>query len=202
MAEMPHPQPQHSPLIEAHEAMHQRTQHQQTAQAERTRCYQEHAEAVLRLALTYLKDRARAEDLTHDVFERLWRQQGYDPSQGSLRSYLLMMTRSMALNLINQGSNRRSILQRWRTEFRQEQASHEQTLLAADRSAALQLCLAKLSSQQRSVLELCFIKGLPQAEVAEQLGLPLGTVKTHARRGLMAIRSLLEHSELNERLLE
>ena len=202
MAEMPHPQPQHSPLIEAHEGMHQRTQHQQTAQAERTRCYQEHAEAVLRLALTYLKDRARAEDLTHDVFERLWRQQGYDPSQGSLRSYLLMMTRSMALNLINQGSNRRSILQRWRTEFRQEQASHEQTLLAADRSAALQLCLAKLSSQQRSVLELCFIKGLPQAEVAEQLGLPLGTVKTHARRGLMAIRSLLEHSELNERLLE
>lgn len=202
MAEMPHPQMQHSPLIEAHEAMHKRTQHQQTAQAERTRCYQEHAEAVLRLALTYLKDRARAEDLTHDVFERLWRQQSYEPSQGSLRSYLLMMTRSMALNLINQGSNRRSILQRWRTEFRQEQASHEQTLLAADRSAALQLCLAKLSNQQRSVLELCFIKGLQQAEVAEELGLPLGTVKTHARRGLMAIRSLLEHSELNERLLE
>ena len=202
MAEIPHPQTQHSPLIKASEAMDPRTQHQQTAQAERTRCYQEHAEAVLRLALTYLKDRARAEDLTHDVFERLWRQQSYDPSQGSLRSYLLMMTRSMALNLINQGTNRRSILQRWRKEFRHEQASHEQTLLAADRSAALQLCLAKLSSQQRSVLELCFIKGLPQAKVAEQLGLPLGTVKTHARRGLMAIRSLLEHSELNERLLE
>ena len=67
----------------------------------RQQSYEEHAEAVLRLAKTFLKDRAKAEDLTHDVFERLWRTNQYQKSKGSLRSYLLMMTRSMALNHLN-----------------------------------------------------------------------------------------------------
>ena len=62
----------------------------------RQESYQEHAEAVLRLAKTYLKDQAKAEDLTHDVFERLWRGNQFQADKGSLRSYLLMMTRSMA----------------------------------------------------------------------------------------------------------
>ena len=68
----------------------------------RKQSYQDHAEAVLRLAKTYLKDQAKAEDLTHDVFERLWRGNKYQEDKGSLRSYLLLMTRSMALNLLNQ----------------------------------------------------------------------------------------------------
>ena len=58
----------------------------------RQQSYEEHAEAVLRLAKTYFKDQAKAEDLTHDVFERLWRGNQFQESRGSLRSYLLMMT--------------------------------------------------------------------------------------------------------------
>ena len=54
----------------------------------RQQSYQEHAEAVLRLAKTYLKDQAKAEDLTHDVFERLWRGNQFQEDRGSLRSYL------------------------------------------------------------------------------------------------------------------
>ena len=77
----------------------------------RKQSYQDHAEAVLRLAKTYLKDQAKAEDLTHDVFERLWRGNQFQEDKGSLRSYLLMMTRSMALNQLNQHKNRRSILE-------------------------------------------------------------------------------------------
>ena len=63
----------------------------------RQRSYQEHAQAVLRLAKTFFKDQAQAEDLTHDVFERLWRNNQFEEDKGSLRSYLLLMTRSMAL---------------------------------------------------------------------------------------------------------
>ena len=162
---------------------------------QRQRSYQEHAEAVLRLARTYLKDQAKAEDLTHDVFERLWRGNKYQEDKGSLRSYLLLMTRSMALNLLNQAKNRRSILERWRGEFKEGTPSPESELQARDRAAKLQLYLAKLSSKQRLIVELCYLQGKTQQQIADKLAMPLGSVKTNARRGLIALRQMLEREE-------
>jgi len=52
--------------------------------------------------------------------------------------------------------------------------------------------LAELTPQQRQVLELAYYRDLTQPEIAAELALPLGTVKTHARRGLQAMRRLLE----------
>ena len=160
----------------------------------RRQSYQQHAEAVLRLAKTYLKDQAKAEDLTHDVFERLWRGNQFQEDKGSLRSYLLMMTRSMALNQLNQNNNRRSILERWRGEFKQQTESSEPELQASERAAELQLCIAKLSEKQRQIIEQCYLQGKTQQQIADDLAMPLGSVKTNARRGLMAIRQMLERS--------
>ena len=161
----------------------------------RKQSYQDHAEAVLRLAKTYLKDQAKAEDLTHDVFERLWRGNKYQEDKGSLRSYLLLMTRSMALNLLNQAKNRRSILERWRGEFKEDTPSPESHLQVSDRAAKLQLCLAKLSSKQRLIIEHCYLQGKTQQQIADKLAMPLGSVKTNARRGLIALRQMLEREE-------
>ena len=158
----------------------------------RQQSYQEHAEAVLRLARTYFKDQTKAEDLTHDVFERLWRGNQFQESRGTLRSYLLMMTRSMALNQLNQNKNRRSILERWRGEFKQQTASSEQELQSSERAAELQLCMAKLNETQRLIIEQCYLQGKTQQQIAERMGMPLGSVKTNARRGLIAIRQMLE----------
>ena len=158
----------------------------------RQQSYKEHAEAVLRLAKTFLKDQAKAEDLTHDVFERLWRGNQFQKDKGSLRSYLLLMTRSMALNQLNQNKNRQSILERWRGEFKQEISSSETNLQASERAAELQLCIARLSKKQRLIIEQCYLQGKTQQQIAEDLAMPLGSVKTNARRGLIAIRQMLE----------
>ena len=158
----------------------------------RQQSYKEHAEAVLRLAKTFLKDQAKAEDLTHDVFERLWRGNQFQKEKGSLRSYLLLMTRSMALNQLNQNKNRQSILERWRGEFKQEISSSETDLQASERAAELQLCIARLSKKQRLIIEQCYLQGKTQQQIAEDLAMPLGSVKTNARRGLIAIRQMLE----------
>ena len=160
----------------------------------RQQSYQEHAEAVLRLAKTFLKDQAKAEDLTHDVFERLWRGNQFRKDKGSLRSYLLMMTRSMALNQLNQNKNRRSILERWRGEFKKETSPDEPELQGSERAAQLQLCIAKLNEKQRLIIEQCYLLGKTQQQIAEELAMPLGSVKTNARRGLIAIRKMLERS--------
>jgi len=164
----------------------------------RRQSYQENAEAVLRLAKTYFKDQAKAEDLTHDVFERLWRGNQFQEDKGSLRSYLLMMTRSMALNQLNQYKNRRSILERWSGEFKQQTESSEPELQASERAAELQLCLAKLSEKQRQIIEQCYLQGKTQQQFADEMAMPLGSVKTNARRGLMAIRQMLERSSKRE----
>ena len=155
--------------------------------------YEEHAEAVLRLAQTYVRDLALAEDITHDVFERLWQSNGYDPEKGTMRSYLLIMTRSMALNYLNQTNNRRSILKRWQPEFNTESPNPQDQLGSSEAAAELQICLSKLKPDQRQILELCFLKDRSHAQVAEELRIPLGTVKSHARRGLLALRRLMEY---------
>ena len=161
----------------------------------RQQSYQDHAEAVLRLAKTFLIDQAKAEDLTHDVFERLWRGNQFQKEKGSLRSYLLMMTRSMALNQLKQSKNRRTILERWRGEFKQQTSSSEPELQASERAAELQLCIAKLGEKQRLIIEQCYLQGKTQQQIAENLAMPLGSVKTNARRGLIAIRKMLERSD-------
>ena len=160
----------------------------------RQQSYQEHAEAVLRLARTYFKDQTKAEDLTHHVFERLWRGNQFQESRGTLRSYLLMMTRSMALNQLNQNKNRRSILERWRGEFKQQTESSEQELQSRERAVEIQLSIAKLPEKQRLIIEQCYLQGKTQQQIAKDMGMPLGSVKTNARRGLITIRQILEGS--------
>ena len=103
-----------------------------------------------------------------------------------------MMTRSMALNLLNQSKNRRSILERWRGEFKQITPSNESDLQASEMAAKLQLCIAKLSENQRLIIEQCYLNGKSQQQIAEDLAMPLGSVKTNARRGLIAIRKMLD----------
>ena len=104
-----------------------------------------------------------------------------------------MMTRSMAINQLNQNKNRRSILERWRGEFKQQTASSEQDLQRRERAAELQLCMAKLNETQRLIIEQCYLQGKTQKQIAEEMDMPLGSVKTNARRGLIAIRQMLEH---------
>ena len=96
------------------------------------------------------------------------------------------------VNQLNQNKNRQSILERWRGEFKQEISSSETDLQASERAAELQLCIARLSKKQRLIIEQCYLQGKTQQQIAEDLAMPLGSVKTNARRGLIAIRQMLE----------
>ena len=92
------------------------------------RVYQAHGQAVYRLAMTLLRNPAAAEDLAHDVFLRFWTSGRFDPSRGSEHSYLLTLTRSMALDQLGQRSNRACILQRWRHLFERWTENGEEQL--------------------------------------------------------------------------
>jgi RNA polymerase sigma-70 factor, ECF subfamily len=161
-----------------------------------SRLYRRYGGIVYRLALKILDNSQEAEDLTQEVFLTFWRKPNFDPQRGKLVVYLLTMTRSQAINRIRQTQSYQQRLQRWH----QQLPNHGQTAPnrpmehAALRELSEQVseALQALSAEQRQVLELAYYHGLSQSEISTQLQLPLGTVKTHSRRGLLKLRQLLK----------
>ena len=87
-------------------------------------------------------------------------------------------------------------LGRWRASSNNK--PHQRAEIQLERAAKLQLCIAKLNEQQRLIIEQCYLLGKTQQQIAEDLAMPLGSVKTNARRGLIAIRKMLECSGSGE----
>lgn len=147
---------------------------------------------VYRLALRLCRSPQEAEDLCHDVFVRYWQQGRYDPNRGPVLAYLLMMTRSMAFNRIQQRQNRWQLVQRWSSQLFPAAVRNPQECAEADDLALrVRSALATIPANQRQVLEMAYYEGLSQSAIAERLQLPLGTVKTRARQGLIRLRMLL-----------
>jgi RNA polymerase sigma-70 factor, ECF subfamily len=154
--------------------------------------YDRYGSLVYAVVLKILKQPADAEDLTQEIFLNFWKQEKFDSNRATLSTYLGMMARSRALNrLASQDSYQRS-LQRLQWSFSEvlpntplEKAS------LAEQQEAVQHALAQLSDRQRQILEMNFYQGLSHSQIAQQLDLPLGTVKTTARKGLMELRQQL-----------
>lgn len=151
--------------------------------------YDAYSPAVYRLALRLCRSSHAAEDLVHDVFLRFWRQGSYDPSRGPVLAYLLLLTRSMALNKLAQQRNRWQIVQQWSHQLLgHEPPSTQRWAELTDLGERMALALGQIDPKQRQVLELAYYQGLSQSAVAERLQIPLGTVKTRSRQGLLALR--------------
>lgn len=148
-------------------------------------------------AMRILHDRQRAEEVTLDVFLRVWqRAESYDTRRGGVLAWLLTMARSRALDR----------LRRLEVQARAESAWGDAREAAGagggpaagqrgDEPASrevLRSALAGLPETQRQAIELAFYPGLTHAEIAARLDEPLGTVKTRIRLGLQKLREALE----------
>jgi len=137
-----------------------------------------------------LASRADAEEATAQVFVAAWRgRSGYDPARGSLAGWLLGIARRQVADVRAAAARERALLEALEQV---RPAVAEPTpdqlvdrLLVAD-------ALGTLRPEQRRAVELAFYDGLTHEQVASTMGLPLGTAKTHIRRGLAALRRRLE----------
>jgi len=155
--------------------------------------YDRHARLVYGLARAMLMSRDEADDLTQEVFLALCTRSDYDPARGTLSAYLITMTRSRALDRLRARGSGQRFLGRWeRSQVLSSPFTPHEELALRQESGRVRGALAELSPAQRRVLELAYYKDLTQPEIAAELDLPLGTVKTHARRGLQAMRRLHE----------
>jgi RNA polymerase sigma-70 factor (ECF subfamily) len=154
--------------------------------------YERFAPRIYGLGMVMLGNAAQAEDLVQDTFVKLWRNSGrYDPSRGSLDTWVLLIARSLAIDLIRRRVLEARILasegKREPDEPGPEDQAETQDLANRARQA-----MTALSPEQRAALELAYFGGKTSAEVAELEGIPVGTAKTRIRTALVRLREALE----------
>jgi RNA polymerase sigma-70 factor, ECF subfamily len=148
--------------------------------------YDETSRRLFGVALMILKRRAAAEDVLQEAYVRIWTEaRRYDPERGQALPWLSRIVRNLAID-----------------HLRREQGSHEDIADQAetlpepsppvDDRADLNRGLSRLCSDHREILTLNFVHGYTHEEVAERLGLPLGTAKSRLRRGLSQLRAYFE----------
>ena len=139
--------------------------------------------AVCRRILAQTALAEDAEDVVHDVFLEVWRKAGdYDPKRGTVRTWLVLRTRSRCLDRLKSATVRKSIP----LEERQTKAPDLGLALDARRARGT---FSTLSVEHRVVLELRFFEGLSSREIAERVGIPIGTVKSRVRSAMEKLRA-------------
>jgi RNA polymerase sigma-70 factor (ECF subfamily) len=154
--------------------------------------YRRHGRAVYGLARRVLHDDAEAEDVTQEVFLRLWRQPDrFDPDRGSLRSFLLAQAHGRAVDAVRSSSSRRR--REFRDAARTARAEYDMQHEVWDLALADQVAraMAELSDDERQAIELAYFDGRTYREVAQLLDQPEGTVKSRIRNGMRRMRAVL-----------
>jgi RNA polymerase sigma-70 factor (ECF subfamily) len=155
--------------------------------------YDRYARVVYGLAHAMLASATEAEDLTQDVFLALCGDNRYDAARGSLSAYLVAMTRSRAIARLRARGRAQRLFDPTDEPIARavspSRPADEVSLLEC--AARVRAAVAGLPDDQRRVLELAYYRGLSQTEIADETGLPLGTVKTWTRKGLLALRGRL-----------
>ena len=152
--------------------------------------YDRYGSLLFSVGVRILTDRHAAEDLVQDVFLEAWRKAGeYDPNRASVRTWLILRARSRALDRVVSAPARRTVSMEDVTipEPHAPSAGLDGKV-DADR---VQGALYDLSFEQRQVLELTFFQGLSSGDIARQVGVPVGTVKSRLRAGLAGMRAAL-----------
>ena len=123
-------------------------------------------------------------DVVHDALIRVWSRGVYRPERGALRAFLVVCVRNEAI------SRRRSATRQVALERRAANEGVEDGLDAAER-IAIRSALATLPREQREVIELAYWGRYTQAEIADRLAIPLGTIKSRASLGLRKLARTL-----------
>lgn len=163
-------------------------------QASLATLYDRTSPQVFGLILKILNNREAAEEVTLDVYTQVWRQaHTYDPTRGAPGAWLMMLARTRAIDRFRAG-----VVERSRSEsldaadlFASGDDSPEQEVEGHERRKFVRQALAVLTTEQRQAIALAYFYGLSHSEIAEKLQLPLGTVKTRMRLGMIKLREAL-----------
>ena len=151
--------------------------------------YKRYARAVLGLALRRLGDRGRAEDAVQETFTSVWRSaSSYKPERGPGAPWLYAVARHAIVDRFRARTDAPAEI----PETASEEAGPAERAESSYVSWRVHRALEDLPRNERDVIELAYYGGLSQSEVADFLGIPLGTVKTRTRSALGRLAGVLE----------
>lgn len=158
--------------------------------------YDRYGRLVFSVAIHMVGDGPAAEEITQDVFVRVWQRAAqYRADRGKVSTWLAGIARHRAIDRLRRRGARaeqHSVL--WSEETPGGSLAHdgpeEQVAIALERER-VRAAVAELPEEQQQVLALAYFRGLTQREIADQLDLPLGTVKTRIRLGMDKLRQAL-----------
>jgi RNA polymerase sigma-70 factor (ECF subfamily) len=158
--------------------------------------YRRYAPSALGLAFRITGQRALAQDVIQDAFLALWRApEAYDPSRGPFRAFFLSLVHHRAVDVVRREDRLRKRTDRAANlEAAAVEDVSEEVAERADleiRRREVRAALAELPPDQRRVLEMAYFDGKTQARIAEELAIPLGTVKTRTLAALRRLRRAL-----------
>lgn len=162
--------------------------------------YDRYHRLIFSLALVIVNDRATAEEVTLDVFMRVWQKAGtYRAEQAKVSTWLTHIARHHAIDVLRRRAARldHSALH-WEDAIRSAESPHPSPQDSAElslRRERIQAALAQLPTEQRQALLLAYFGGFTQSQIAEMLAQPLGTIKTRLRLAMQKLREFLKEED-------
>lgn len=153
--------------------------------------YDETCKLVFSVVVRVLRDRAQAEEVTQDIYLEAWTTAArYDSAKASATTWIVTMAHRRAIDRVrsSQSSRNRDVKIGIRDLDREFDHVSEEVEVHSEFARARK-ALAALTALQREVVSLVYFDGYTQSELAEQLQVPLGTIKTRLRDGLLRMRA-------------
>lgn len=158
--------------------------------------YDRYGGLVFSVAMRIVRDRQSAEEITLDIFKRVWRSgHTYQPGRGKVRNWLGGMARNRAIDYLRRQETRPDVVNlAWLEKAEHVNPTHRNPEAAVRLSLEqerVRQALAELPEEQQEALALAYFGGFSQSEIADRLQAPLGTVKTRIRLAMQKLRYLL-----------
>lgn len=154
-------------------------------------CLDKYGGLVWSLARKMLRNSDDAEDAVQEIFIDIWKNAGrFDESQASETTFIAMIARRRLIDRIRHAGRRISADSLDDVAAEPSERSDRKIQLSVEAGEAAE-ALRNLKPEQQQVLQLSIVQGLSHQEIADATGMPLGTVKTHARRGILQARQFL-----------
>ena len=162
--------------------------------------YDRYSRLVYSLALNAVGDPATAEEITQDVFIRIWDHAGtYQAEKSKVLTWIASITRYRSIDIIRRRKIRpESQSVSWEIEpsaIEMNPINVEETVEISQKRRRVRQAISMLPEEQRQALAYAYFQGYTHREIAEVLGEPLGTVKTRIRLAMQKLRQLLEQEE-------
>jgi RNA polymerase sigma-70 factor (ECF subfamily) len=160
--------------------------------------YDQYNRLLFGMIISIVKKKEEAEDVLQEVFVNIWQKaHTFDEKRGNVYSWLVTMTRNKAIDRIRSKdykTQEKASVNIDDPAFSLEGGKFDplETTIYSDRAEMVKKALARIPESQREVLKFAYYRGLTQSEISDHLGIPLGTVKTRTRQGMLKLSDILE----------